>query len=403
MKVLNLRHDLVSGGFRQSTVDLEFGDGTREQLWFRVPEEVPPPANGNAWLALALPLAAVIGEDLQIDLPVDAWLKLHAQTLLSIWRYWYPDLAKPVQIHAETLPPGLPKPGVVSSFTAGVDSFFTVLRHPECKHYIHVQGLDMPLWKKEAHARLTARLESIAAQMGARFFRLATNLRETRWGKLPWETFAAGAALAGSHLQMESAFGAGLIPSSELSPDIPWGSHPLTDPLFSTSSMRILHDGLSHTRLEKTEFVAQFPLVLENLHVCFIGEDTHGQDDRNCSRCEKCVRNMLALDAIGKLGECKTFDISLYRVELASQLEATSAKGQILIGRLRDLAERHGRADIASRLDESLRKSRILKALKRFERTPLLWRLPAYYRKRAFGALPRLQRLPAPSRPGSTG
>jgi len=398
VRVLNLRHEPVSGGFRQSTVDLEFGDGTKEQLWFRVPEEVPAPENGNAWLALALPLAAVLGEDLRIDLPVDAWLKLNAESLLAVWRHWYPDLAKAIQIHADALPPELPKPGVVSSFTAGVDSFFTVLRHPECKHYIHVLGLDMPIWKKEAHARLTARLESIAAQMGARFYRLATNLRETRWGKLPWETFASGAALAGSHLQMESICGAGLIPSSELSPDIPWGSHPLTDSLFSTSSMRILHDGLSHNRLEKTEFVARFPLVLENLHVCFIGQDTHGQDDRNCSRCEKCLRNMLALDAIGKLGECKTFDLSLYRVELAAQLEATTAKGRILIGRLRELAERHGRSDIAAHLDESLRKSRIMKALKRFEQTPLLWRLPAYYRKRAFGALSRLQRLPAPPR-----
>ncbi len=123
MKVLNLRHELVSGGFRQSTVDLEFGDGTREPLWFRVPEEVPPPENGNAWLALALPLAAALGEDLRIDLPVDAWLKLNAENLLAVWRHWYPGQVKEIQIHAETLPPGLPKPGVVSSFTAGIDSF----------------------------------------------------------------------------------------------------------------------------------------------------------------------------------------------------------------------------------------------------------------------------------------
>jgi len=401
VRVLNLRHELVSGGFRQSTVDLEFGDGTREQLWFRVPEEVPPPENGNAWLALTLPLAAALGEDLRIDLPVDAWLKLNAENLLAVWRHWYPGLVKAIQIHAGTLPPGLPKPEVVSSFTAGIDSFFTVLRPPECKHYIHVLGLDMPIWKREAHARLTDRLERAAAQMGARFYRLATNLRETRWGKLPWETFAAGAALAGSHLQMESLAGAGLIPSSELAPEIPWGSHPLTDPLFSTSSMRILHDGFSHNRLEKTEYVVQFPIVLENLHVCFIGEDTHGQDDRNCSRCGKCVRNMVALDAIGKLRECKTFDLSLYRVELAAQLEATSKKGRVILERLRELAERHNRADIVRCLDESLRKSRIMKALKQFERKPLLWRLPAYYRKRAFGAISVLQRVPAASRTGA--
>lgn len=396
VKVANLRYDAVSGGLRQAMVDLEFTDGSREPLWFRVLEEIPPADNGNAWLVLALPLAAALGEDLHVEMPVDPWLKLNAETVVAIWRRWYPNLVKkPIRIHAESMPVSTPRAGVVSTFTAGIDSFFTVLRHPECKHYIHVLGFDMPLWKQDAHSRLTARLEKVAAQLGARLFRMATNLRETRWGKLPWENFAAGAALGGAMLQLEGGFGAGLIPSSEVSPESPWGSHPLTDPLYSTSAMRIHHDGLSHTRPEKMEFVAQYPIVLENLHVCFVGQDTHGQDDRNCGRCEKCLRNLIALDVLGKLRECRTFDLSLYRVELASQIIATTPKSRILVGVLKALAERRGRADIARHLDASLRKSRIMGVLERFEKTPLLWRLPAWYRRRAFGGLARLHRLPS--------
>ncbi len=395
MKVSHLRHELRPGGVRRSLVSLEFGDGALEELWFEAPEEIPASDHGNSWLAMALPLASVLGEDLRLEMPVDPWLKQNAETLLKLWQRWYPQWAKPLRIHAETLEPGCPEPAVVSTFTAGIDSYFTVLRHPECRHYIHVLGLDMPLWKRESHARLTARLEETAASMGARLFRLATNLRETRWGKLPWENFSSGAALSGALLQLEAAFGTGLIPSSfDIGVEHPWGSHPLSDPLYSASTMRILHDGASHTRTEKTEFVVQFPIVLETLHVCFVGQDAHGQDETNCSRCGKCYRTMLALDVLGKLAECRTFDHSKYRVELAACMDGVHPNNRALLLEVRRLAIRQGRQDIVRQLDISLRKSRIAAFLDKFQKAPLLWRLPYYYRLLAFGALAHLERLP---------
>lgn len=400
MRICRLRHDIAGGGFRQAAVDLEFNDGSREELWFRVPEEVPAAENGNAWLALTLPLAAALGEDLRIDMPVDPWLKQNAETLLRLWRYWYPNLVKTVRIDAATLEAGSPKPDVVSTFTAGIDSYFTVLRHPECKHYIHVLGLDMPLWKRDAHERLTAKLEQVAARLGARLFRMATNLRETRWGKLPWENFSSGAALSGSLLQLETMFGTGLIPSSfDIGVTHPWGSHPLSDPLYSASTMRILHDGASHGRTGKTEFLADYPIVLETLHVCFVGQDTHGQDDTNCSRCGKCYRTMLTLDALGKLEDCSAFDLSQYRVELASRMDGVHPNNRQLIMEVRELASRRGRQDIVRQLDRSLRRSRIAAFLDRFQKAPLLWRLPSYYRRHAFSGLAHLHRLPDSRQP----
>jgi hypothetical protein len=360
-----------------------------------MPEQIAAVNNGNAWAAMALPLAAVLGEDLRLDLPVDPWLPLNAETLLTLWRHRHPKLVKPFRVEAETLPASAPKPAVVSSFTAGIDSFFTVLRHPECKHYIHVLGLDMPLWKQDAHDRLTARLEAIAESLGAKLFRMATNLRQTRWGKLPWENFASGAALSGSMLLLEGNFGTALIPASHsVAYDTGWGSHPLSDPLYSTSTMRILHDGASHTRVEKTEILVHHPLVLDHLHVCFLGQDTHGQDDTNCSRCSKCYRTMLVLDALRKLKECKTFDATHYTVDLAASIECTTTAGKTFMLDVRALAERRGRSDIVRALDKSFRRSRIAKMLDPLAHTPLLWRLPYYWRQHAFGRLAHLDWRP---------
>lgn len=144
--------------------------------------------------------------------------------MLPLWAHWYPHLAKRVRILADALPPGVPQPEVSACFSAGVDSFFTVLRHPECKVYVHVLGLDMPLWKRDARDRLTARLEMAASKLGARLVRMATNIRETRWGKIPRESYASGAAISSSHLMLERLCGTGLVPSSyPIQVLHPWG------------------------------------------------------------------------------------------------------------------------------------------------------------------------------------
>jgi len=397
LTVTHFRLEPIVGNRQRAAVDVVYGDGSREEIWFDLPEELPASRTGNPWLALMLPLAAASGEDLRLDLPVDSWLKLNAEALVKLWTAWHPETCRNIRILAETTPPAAPQPDVLSTFTAGIDSFFTVLRHPECRHYINVLGLDMPLFKRDAYERLTARLERIAGQLGARLIRMATNVRETRWGRLPWESYAAGGVLSASMLLLETRFGAGLIPSAiDIRVPYPSATHPLTTPLYSASTMRIFYDGSSHSRAEKIEALAGERIVLDNLHVCFVGQDTHGQDDANCSRCGKCLRTMLALDALGKLRECPMFDLSGYSVELAGRMECVRPTTRYYVQDVRQLAERYGRQDIVRQLDLSLRRSRRAALLDRFLATPFLWRLPYYYRKYAFRGLAKLHRISQP-------
>jgi hypothetical protein len=90
----------------------------------------------------------------------------------------------------------------------------------------------------------------------------------------------------------------------------PWGSHPVLDPLYSSCDMRIRHDGITLTRLEKTRLVAEWNTALRHLRVCNCFKK-YTQHQLNCCRCEKCVRTMLALAALGKLGSTPSFPAQL--------------------------------------------------------------------------------------------
>lgn len=51
------------------------------------------------------------------------------------------------------------------------------------------------------------------------------------------------------------------------------------------------------SRFEKTALIAEWPVGLQNLRVC--QRDDTGT--ANCGRCEKCLRTMTTLEALGKL------------------------------------------------------------------------------------------------------
>jgi hypothetical protein len=73
----------------------------------------------------------------------------------------------------------------------------------------------------------------------------------------------------------------------------PWGSHPLTDSMWSSDATEIVHDGADASRSEKLRRIVQAPPLLEGLRVCWMDAGY------NCGRCEKCLRTMAALRALG--------------------------------------------------------------------------------------------------------
>jgi bacterioferritin-associated ferredoxin len=76
---------------------------------------------------------------------------------------------------------------------------------------------------------------------------------------------------------------------------------------FSTRSLRIYPEGGAKTRFEKTRAITAYPPAKKYLNVCCA-------EGKNCGKCEKCIRTMLNLEALGVLDEFQSvFDTDYYR------------------------------------------------------------------------------------------
>jgi hypothetical protein len=86
----------------------------------------------------------------------------------------------------------------------------------------------------------------------------------------------------------------------------PFGSHPLIDANYSSIDLRIRHDGILLSRLDKTILVGDWDVALNNLRVCNL-IDRYRPGMLNCGQCPKCIKTMLTLLALGKLSKSRAF------------------------------------------------------------------------------------------------
>ena len=70
------------------------------------------------------------------------------------------------------------------------------------------------------------------------------------------------------------------------------------------STVAVEHADATFRRDGKVRAIADHPMVRRHLRVCFSPKTETG----NCSRCEKCIRTMIALALCGRLDDCETFD-----------------------------------------------------------------------------------------------
>ena len=296
--------------------DVSYSGGAKqtERYWLEVPDDAADALSpsGDAWLTWLTPLAASAQEPLQVRVPCDAGLLSRMRELVRVWTAWYPELA-PVTLDAPTALGAARAAQTASFFSGGVDSFFTALRHGngegtptnlQLDDHLFVWGFDIPLSNEPAFRRVVASVTTAATALGRRLVPVVTNLRETRFADADWSRLTHGAALAGVAHALSGRYRTALIPSSAGYRDLRrWGSHPLTDPMLSSSRLEIIHDGPAFMRVEKTEYVSRHSLALQHLRVCY--RDPQGG---NCGKCNNCYRTMLALEALGVLTQSATFD-----------------------------------------------------------------------------------------------
>lgn len=373
---------------------VERESGETFDIWFEVPSalEAELSESGNPWILAMLPHALPTGESITCDLAADATLLENLKGLTAEWCSWYPQFLPP-KIHAPLAPLNLEAPANLRSaafFSGGVDSWFTLLRHaPEREQaaigrvdeLITVHGYDIPLDATEEFSKLHAALSLGAQALERALIVVRTNLRREGslwvrgWG---WLTNAAGLGCVA--LLLEKRYGKVLIGSSYPYGSLfPWGSHPMTDSLFSTRMLTVKQDGACFNRTEKTMLVARHAIALAHLHVCW----KHGSAS-NCGACAKCIRTMATLQLLGALETAHPFPRQ-FQPEMLARLYIATRSEEAFIKEIHALALQTGHRPIQSAAAQALRRSRrlrpLVKLVDQFGSVPMLWRCRPALRK----------------------
>ena len=274
-------------------------------------------ASGDLELAVSLLPAMRFGDPLRIGSPVSRRL-LGALPRLQEFHHscdrHEPCVERryglrPIPVEAEAIVPPCPDRGVATFFTGGVDSLYTTLKHrDEISGLVFVEGFDLDIdaASHELRTRVLEEVRASAAVLGLPLVEVWTDLRWLSDNFLRWGDYN-GSALAAVSFLLRGSFAKLYVPATLTYGSLrPLGSHPVTDPLWSTEDVEIVHDGCEANRLEKLRSIAQrVPALLRNLRVCLLNPD----GAYNCGACEKCVRTMTALRLAGASALCSTLPV----------------------------------------------------------------------------------------------
>lgn len=274
-----------------------------EEVWFEsadVPLAPAPEAMASAFYIPAL----LTGRVLAVDRPVCG---LFAKNLRSVARtvsgWWGCPTHELAGAHHEAQARRQARTALC--FSGGVDSFYSLLRHGQGTDVlVGLLGYDMKLEDADRIADFSRCVRAVAADAGKAAVIVATNLRQHHFfRRADWTRAHGGALAAVGHLLRGEVGTLQISASYPRFMDVPWGSRWDVDPHFSSASVGIAHVGDELRRSDKLIEIADDPLVRRHLRVCW--ENRGGQ--ANCCRCEKCLRTMLQLAALGKLEQFTTF------------------------------------------------------------------------------------------------
>jgi 7-cyano-7-deazaguanine synthase in queuosine biosynthesis len=285
--------------------ELRHGD-YRQEIRFRV-RGASATTGADPFVPAALLPAMRAGSALEIEDSVSPMLLAATPKVQEVVTGWYDSFSK-VPFLASTTRAATAAPGVGCFFSGGLDSFYSVLQHQEeITHLILVHGFDMELRAVRRREQTADVLRRAAAELGKPLIEVETNLRAFADRYVRWGADYHGAALCSVALLLSRVLGKVYLAASyneALSVQIPAGSHPHLDPLWSTEATQIIFDGMESGRPQKAARIAESDVALRSLRVCW---ENRGRT-YNCGRCEKCLRTMVNLRIAGALDRCPTFD-----------------------------------------------------------------------------------------------
>lgn len=317
MRVLDLSLDRIerNDDTDRHTIHIRFSRSYDDDLglWYAIPSDQWHYCSYDLmdpFVIAGLLKAMEDGATLNVHGPVSSSLLDNLEEFQLIFSLWFPEKYRRIDIRTPSeAQEQKVNDRIILSFSGGVDGAFCALNHIlrkgpikrklyDIDAVLYIEGFDVNIDYDEECLNMVQRNRSLLEGYDhLTFLNVRTNLKYLLSTKKFWTSHAC--VLASAAYLFRKMWGGVLVGSSHSYLHLlPWGSHPLTDPLLSSDSFGVHHD-MVFTRVEKLKALSAWPEALKNIKVCWEGQykfDT--PPDVNCCVCDKCIRTMLAFRAL---------------------------------------------------------------------------------------------------------
>jgi len=374
MKITQIRLTQEDGfAAALARVTFEDNDLPEKTIFIKTPENHARGfgANPDAFLTGCLLPALHLGEKrVFVDGPVCPFLKEGLHVAMHLLSHWTQGRYAPIPLESASVARRVPvcpgRTGMVMS--GGMDSLAALrlnrLNYPKDHpayirdgfflHGFDIGGVIERGAKLHVFDRAVAAISRITKDAGVTLVPVYTNIRHLCDERDLWLNSFFGAVLAAMAHGFSSRIHLMFIGSSYDIPNLhPCGSHPLLDPEYSSYAVRIRHRDYELSRLEKIRIVSQWDTAFQNFRVCL----ANVPDQLNCGRCEKCVRTMTELTALGLLHKTRAFEADDITSEDIARFDITIRVRPPFYRPLIPLLRKQGRDDLADTIVRLLNSS----------------------------------------------
>jgi hypothetical protein len=325
--------------------------------------------NPHAFLVGCIIPAMHFGERrIFLDAEICPTLREGLETVMALMKEWTQGEYRPLNIEAKTrsVVDNLNNNRRAGLFLSGGMDSLAALRvnkktypeqHPgSIKDCLLVHGFDIGGviergMKYHVFDRAKMALSAVAKDAKVTLIPVYTNIRHLCDERELWLDRFFGAVLAAVAHAFSSRLNLVYIASSYDIPNLtPCGSHPLLDPSYSSYDLRIIHRDLALSRLEKLRIVADWDVAFQNFRVCL----ANVPDRLNCGKCEKCIRTMTELLAIGALDKTNAFVENDIKPEQLAQFDITIRHRDSFYQEMISPLKKQGRDDLVNTIHKML-------------------------------------------------
>lgn len=354
-----------------ATVQWEDCDRPDQDIFIETEEEFAQDLslNPDAFLVGCVIPALHFGERrIFFDAEICPILQEGLETVMAVMKEWTKGKYKPLNMETKT------RAAVNNSnhrrraglfLSGGMDSLAALRinkktypeQHPgSVKNCLLVHGFDIGGviergMKYHVFDRAKKALLEVAKDADVTLIPVYTNIRHLCDERELWLDRFFGAVLAAVAHAFSTKLNLVYIASSYDIPNLtPCGSHPLLDPAYSSYDLRIIHRDLALSRLEKLRIVADWDVAFQNFRVCL----ANVPDRLNCGKCEKCIRTMAELVAIGALDKTNAFVENDITPEQLTQFNITIRHRDSFYREMLSPLKKQGRDDLVRTIKKML-------------------------------------------------